>query len=393
MPALRLIKHPTRPAGGVAPGKTAFDEPSAGPAAAAQTEQQDVPPSELFKLGKLPQAIENQLIADGIGVKTEPLRIIDTNERREISYVGSGNDRIALLYVDRRRLNTFTDTCRLHLREMVELCSDEKFACCRLVIWSDDCRPDTMYTNIVQKWAKKFPTIEILFAETIDQVKSWLEPAEQSRTAAKTPAPPPASNRDESTLTPAATNFTKLKDEPTQRPIQLFVSYAREDGSYVAEGSLQSLRPYLRVLELDHGFKVWQDTEQLRAGDLWNEELEKAMLKSDIALVLVSVHYLVSDFCRKVEAKHFQKRREESTLKIVPIIVSGDTWKTRTWIEKTQVHPSGETLEECLAKGPPTLTHAYEALTKDLIEIAKKIRGRDLGFDVKPNLGFDVKDV
>lgn len=68
----------------------------------------------------------------------------------------------------------------------------------------------------------------------------------------------------------------------------IFVSYSRYDKTPCDE--------IVRALQ-DKGFKVWQDTENLRGGDKYRAKIETAILGSDVFIILLSKR--PSDFAQK----------------------------------------------------------------------------------------------
>jgi hypothetical protein len=107
---------------------------------------------------------------------------------------------------------------------------------------------------------------------------------------------------------------------------RVFVSY-----SHVDEEWKNRLREFLDVQVRLNNLVVWDDRE-IRTGDEWNPEIEKAILGSDIALLLVTTNFLTSSFIQDKEIPFIQKHG----LKIMPIIISPCAWEDFDYIEKPQ---------------------------------------------------------
>lgn len=69
---------------------------------------------------------------------------------------------------------------------------------------------------------------------------------------------------------------------------QIFLSYARADG----KDSAAKLR---RELE-QSGFKIWQDTTDMRGGQAWKDQLRQAIKSVDVVLVLLTPGAVASKY-------------------------------------------------------------------------------------------------
>lgn len=76
---------------------------------------------------------------------------------------------------------------------------------------------------------------------------------------------------------------------------KVFVSYAHEDA-----GVLEELRKWLKPLEREGLIQLWDDT-QIRAGDEWLKTIERELDSARLALLLVSDHFVDSDFIMENE--------------------------------------------------------------------------------------------
>ena len=71
---------------------------------------------------------------------------------------------------------------------------------------------------------------------------------------------------------------------------QVFVSYSHADAEH-----LQRLRVHLRPFERAGLVDVWADT-RLRPGQRWRQEIELALERAAVSILLVSADFLASDF-------------------------------------------------------------------------------------------------
>jgi hypothetical protein len=71
-----------------------------------------------------------------------------------------------------------------------------------------------------------------------------------------------------------------------QRPLRVFLSYAREDRQIV-------IAVYERLK--NEGFDPWMDVENLQGGQDWTSGIEKAILRSDIVIVFLSAKSMTKE--------------------------------------------------------------------------------------------------
>jgi len=105
--------------------------------------------------------------------------------------------------------------------------------------------------------------------------------------------------------------------EPKATRKKVFVSYSHKDDEWI-----EKVQEVLNSLShLDINFDLWDDT-RIESGDLWREEIETALAKTDIAILLISTPFLASNFIKNDELPHFLKSAEEGGTAILPVILS-----------------------------------------------------------------------
>jgi len=93
----------------------------------------------------------------------------------------------------------------------------------------------------------------------------------------------------------------------------VFISYSRADID-----SLKRVQVHLKPFEKQGRIDLWDDTK-IKAGEHWEENIEKALNKAKIAILLISADFLASDFITDNELPPLLKAAEEK--KTVILIV------------------------------------------------------------------------
>jgi internalin A len=96
-----------------------------------------------------------------------------------------------------------------------------------------------------------------------------------------------------------------------------FISYSRDDKKWLDE-----LRITLKPLERN-GLDLWCD-EKMQPGTKWQEELQKALNETKVAILLVSPNFLASNFIHNTELPAFIEAAKHEGLVIcwIPIEAS-----------------------------------------------------------------------
>ena len=95
----------------------------------------------------------------------------------------------------------------------------------------------------------------------------------------------------------------------------VFFSYSHNDSEY-----LDRILIHLRPVERSQAIDLWTDTK-LKAGDLWRDEIKKAVDNARVAVLLVSADFLASDFIASNEDPPLLASAEGSGTTIIPVIL------------------------------------------------------------------------
>jgi len=124
-----------------------------------------------------------------------------------------------------------------------------------------------------------------------------------------------------------------LTDSGPAAMVRVFISYSHDDKQYC-----DNIKKYLgQLAQCGHGIDVWADHE-IKAGEEWDESIEKNLKQADIILFLVSVHFINSSYIRDNELAVGYERREGGSAEIIPVLVSDCMWK-KTGLVKFQALP------------------------------------------------------
>jgi TIR domain len=101
----------------------------------------------------------------------------------------------------------------------------------------------------------------------------------------------------------------------SKKPLKLFYCYAREDRALRDE-----LDVHLSSLKRQKLVTSWYDGE-IGPGTEWEEEIDTRLRSADIILLLVTPHFIASDYCYGTEMKHALERHRAGTVRVIPILL------------------------------------------------------------------------
>lgn len=117
-------------------------------------------------------------------------------------------------------------------------------------------------------------------------------------------------------------------------PVEIFCCYARKDRQL-----LEDLKTHLMPMQRSGHIMIWADTD-IDAGIEWEKEIDKHLNSAQIILLLVSPHFIASEYCYSKEMIHAMQRHEAGEAHVIPIILRSVLWEN-TPFGKLQVLPTG----------------------------------------------------
>jgi hypothetical protein len=175
--------------------------------------------------------------------------------------------------------------------------------------------------------------------------------------------PPPSSsvenNEDEAERGGRLAMKKLLTSLPPKRD-QIFISYSHDDSEWLSRFQ-EALRPYTR----NKAIKVWDDTE-IQPGAKWREEIKKALASAKVAVLLVTISFMASDFIHDVELQEFLRASETDGLRIVPVAVGPADYEETPLNAYQFVNKLDKTLMDIM--------HQPAELDRELVRICRKIK-------------------
>jgi hypothetical protein len=130
------------------------------------------------------------------------------------------------------------------------------------------------------------------------------------------------------------------KQLPTPRD-QVFVCYSHKDANW-----LDRLQVHLKPLEREGIVDLWSD-RRLELGDQWRKEIEGALSRARIALLLVSADFMASDFIQEAELPKLLSAAEQGGCRVIPILVGPSLFMETPSLSRFQhANPGSVTLSE-----------------------------------------------
>lgn len=141
------------------------------------------------------------------------------------------------------------------------------------------------------------------------------------------------------------------------RPV-VFISYSHKD-----EKEKDQLLSHLGVVHRAGLIELWSD-DRIGVGADWEAEINEAITRARVAILLISANFLTSDFILGKEVPPLLKRREGEGLIVFPVIAKACAWRTVSWLAEMNVRPKN---------GKPVWSDAGSHADEELAAIAEEV--------------------
>jgi hypothetical protein len=129
-----------------------------------------------------------------------------------------------------------------------------------------------------------------------------------------------------------------------ETPIHVFVSYAREDKRWLDPDYRYNLIPFLTESLRRYNVIFWFDTE-LKPGDEFKRNIDMEIDQAQIAILIVSQHFLNSEFIEAREMSRISERAQQGKMIVVPVLVEPCDWSDYPFLSDRQMVPSSPLID------------------------------------------------
>ena len=141
-------------------------------------------------------------------------------------------------------------------------------------------------------------------------------------------------------------------------PLKLFICYSHKN-----EGLRDDIVTCLQPLKRRGLISAWWDGK-ISPGTEWARDIVEKLDAADIILLLISRHFLASDFIQEVELKRAMERHSDGKACLIPVILSDCDWQIESF-GKLQVLPKD---------GVPITSTSWGHIEQAFADFARGIR-------------------
>ncbi len=147
-------------------------------------------------------------------------------------------------------------------------------------------------------------------------------------------------------------------------PLKLFYCYARQDKAFRDDLDL-----HLSGLKRQGLLSTWHDF-MITPGEEWEKVIDTQLNEADIIVLLVSPHFIASDYCYGKEMVRALERHDKGEARVIPVLARPADW-TRAPFSKIQLLPSNS---HAITRWPER-DSAFEDVAHGIRAIVEKLSG------------------
>jgi hypothetical protein len=144
--------------------------------------------------------------------------------------------------------------------------------------------------------------------------------------------------------------------------IKLFFSY-----SHVDEAMRNELEIHLTMLKRSGLIDSWHDRRIIAGKDL-DSEISQHLEEADVILLLLSPHFLASDYCYESEAQRALERNDTGTAVVIPVILQPCDWLSSPFCKLRATPKDGKPVAKF-----PNINDAFLEVTQDIRAAAESL--------------------
>ncbi|WP_158044418.1 toll/interleukin-1 receptor domain-containing protein [Skermanella pratensis] len=124
---------------------------------------------------------------------------------------------------------------------------------------------------------------------------------------------------------------------------KVFISYSHADKEW-----LDRLKRHLKPLVREGNLDCWDDT-RIRPGDDWKQEIQNALDRAQVAVLLISADFFASDFIDETELPPLLEAAKAKGVRILPVILSASRFARSPDLARFQaINPPSRPLSDML---------------------------------------------
>ncbi|HNC61997.1 MAG TPA: FxSxx-COOH system tetratricopeptide repeat protein [Rhodocyclaceae bacterium] len=162
---------------------------------------------------------------------------------------------------------------------------------------------------------------------------------------------------------------------------QVFISYSHRDAAW-----LERLQVYLAPFERRGQLRRWDDT-LIAPGERWAQEINEALGRARVAVLLVSAQFLASDFIARVELPRLLGAAEDQGVAILPLVIDWCNFERIPELAQFQsLNPPSQPLETMSESDAKAVLARLAAAVADTLQDGDVVgceRGRLVGLPAR----------